>query len=73
MSRKFITLALVGVVSLVAACDESGDKNGVTRALLDLGGEPLLAAFQADANSDPVNAQAISIKPLPRAEPFDPN
>ncbi|MDF1727667.1 MAG: hypothetical protein P1U53_07955 [Sulfitobacter sp.] len=69
LSIKTITL-LTGVL-LMAACG-SDDNNDDEVTGIDTFGAAFRAMFDADPNSEPVDAQTIDISVDPTADPFNP-
>lgn len=71
-SRLRFGLVLGGVALVAAACNSDDGDNGFGGGISTLGSD-FVSAFRADANSEPVNAQDVSLKLTPGIEPFDPN
>lgn len=71
-SRLRFGLALGGIALLAVACNSDDGDNGFGGGISTLGSD-FRSAFQADANSEPVNAQDVSLTLTPSIEPFDPN
>lgn len=71
-SRVRLGLAMAGLVVLVAACDSDNDGGTAGATGIDSLGDDFGRAFAADPNSDPVDAQDVSLTLTPTIEPFDP-
>ncbi|SLN13250.1 hypothetical protein ROJ8625_00390 [Roseivivax jejudonensis] len=66
---------LIAGALVMAACDESGggnDDDDDTAQGIDTLGDGFVAAFNADPNDDPVDAQDVSLTLTPGAQPFNP-
>lgn len=72
MKLKIKTAALLTGILLVAACGDSDDGDGDEVTGIDTLGAAFVAMFNADPNSEPVDAQSIDIMVNATADPFNP-
>ncbi len=76
MTGRLRLIAILGLASLgLAACDDDDSGGGDDDAALqgaDTLGSGFTAAFAADANADPTDADDVTLTETRSVEPFDP-